>query len=121
MIQNKPGIEERPIQQRPVVVIADKVRHLHLSGAGLWCVVGVGLHAIVRAPHVEQQDVKVQDGVRRDDVTWRETRQGVNTRLNQKLNRKSINKRLISININNVCDNHNLHTSTLKVRTSFNP
>lgn len=56
---NKPGIKERPIQQGAVVVVADIVRNLHLSGAGRRGVVGVALDAILRVPHIEQQDVKM--------------------------------------------------------------
>ena len=51
-------------------MVAYVVRHLHLSVAGLGRVVGVDLDAVLRVPHVEQQDVKVEDGVRRDDVAW---------------------------------------------------
>lgn len=31
--------------------------------------VSVDLHAVLWAPHVQQQDVKMKDGVRRDDVS----------------------------------------------------
>lgn len=71
LMHNKPGIKQRPVQQGAIIVVANVVRHLHLSGADRGCVVGVGLDAVLRVPHVEQQDVKVEDGVRRDDVTWR--------------------------------------------------
>lgn len=69
LIQNQPGIKECPVQQGAVIVVADVVRHLHFSGAGGGGVVGVDLDAVFRVPHIEQQDVKVEDGIRRDDVT----------------------------------------------------
>lgn len=72
VLQNKPGIKERPVQQGAIVVVANVVRHLHLSGAGGRRVVGVALDAVLWVPHVEQQDVKMEDRVRRDDVTWGE-------------------------------------------------
>lgn len=68
--QNKPGVKESPIQQRSIVVVTDVVRHLHLSRADGGCVVSVDLDAVLWVPHVKQQDVKVKDGVGRDDVTW---------------------------------------------------
>ncbi len=69
LIHNKPGIKQCAVQQGAIIVVTNVVRHLHLSGADGGCVVGVGLDAVLRVPHVEQQDVKVEDGVRRDDVT----------------------------------------------------
>lgn len=50
-------------------MVADVVRHFHLSRADGGCVVSVCLDAILGVPHIEEQDVKVEDGVRRDDVT----------------------------------------------------
>lgn len=43
---NKPGIKERSIQQGAVVVVADVVRNLHLSGADQRGMVGVTLDTI---------------------------------------------------------------------------
>lgn len=52
-------------------MVANVVRHLHFSGADGGGVVGVALDAVLRVPHIEQQDVKVEDRIRRDDVTCR--------------------------------------------------
>ena len=71
-VWNKPGIKERSIQQGAIVVVADVVRNLHLSGADQRGMVGVTLDAIFWVPYIEQQDVKMENGVGRDDVTWRE-------------------------------------------------
>lgn len=68
-MQDKPGIKEGPVQQGAVIVVADVIRHFHLSGADGGRVVSVYLDAILGVPHIEEQDVKVEDGVRRDDVT----------------------------------------------------
>lgn len=67
-ISNSPGIKERAVQQRAVIVVAHVVGHLHLSGACGRGVVGVDLDAVLRVPHIQQQDVKVEDGIGRDDV-----------------------------------------------------
>lgn len=66
--QNEPGVKQGPVQKGAVVVVPHVVRHLHLPGAGRRGVVGVALDAILMVPHVEQQNVKVEDGVGRDDV-----------------------------------------------------
>lgn len=66
---NSPGIEERPVQQRAVIVVAHVVGHLHLSGASGRGVVRVDLDAVLWVPHIQQQDVEVEDGIGRDDVT----------------------------------------------------
>lgn len=68
-MEAKPGVKECPVQQGAVVVIAHKVRNLHLSGAGGRSVVGVDLDAVVRVPHIQQQNIKMEDGVRRDEIT----------------------------------------------------
>lgn len=65
----KPGIKQRAIQQRAVIVVSNKVGHLNLPGADGGRVVGLDLDAILRVPDVQQQDIKVEDGVRRDEVT----------------------------------------------------
>lgn len=52
-------------------MIADEIRDLHLPGADGGQMVCVDLNAVLRVPHVQQQNVKVEDGVRRDDVTCR--------------------------------------------------
>lgn len=64
-----PGVKECPVQQRAVVVVAHVVGDLHLPGANGRRVVGVDLDAVLRVPHVQQQDVKVEDGIGGDDVT----------------------------------------------------
>lgn len=68
-VESSPGVKERPVQQRAVVVVAHVVGDLHLPGASGRRVVGVDLDAVLRVPHVKQQDVKVEDGIGRDDVT----------------------------------------------------
>lgn len=64
-----PRIKQRPIQQCSVIVVSDKVGHLNLPGADGGRVVGADLDAILRVPDIEQQDVKVEDGIGRDEVT----------------------------------------------------
>lgn len=68
-MESSPGVKERPVQQRAVVVVAHVVRDLHLPAAGGRHVVGVNLDAVLRVPHVQQQDVEVEDGVGGDDVS----------------------------------------------------
>lgn len=65
----EPGIKQRAIQQRAVVVVPNKVGHLDLPGADGGLVVGLDLDAVLRVPDIQQQDVKVEDGIRRDEVT----------------------------------------------------
>lgn len=65
----KPGVEQRPIQQGAVVVVSNVVGHLHLPGADGGRVVGLGLDAVLWVPDIEQQDVKVEGGIRGDDFT----------------------------------------------------
>lgn len=77
ILQNKPGIKEGPVQQGAIVVVANVVGHLHLPGAGGGGVVGFDLDAILRVPHVEQQDVKMEDCVGRDYFTWGEKNKSI--------------------------------------------
>lgn len=65
----RPGIEQRPVQQGAVIVVPNIVGHLHLPGADGGRVVGLDLDAVLWVPDIEQQDVKVEDGIGRDEVT----------------------------------------------------
>lgn len=65
----KPGVKQRPIHQGAVVVVSDVVGHLHLPGADGGRVVGLDLDAVLRVPDIEEQDVKVEGGIRRDEFT----------------------------------------------------
>ena len=51
-------------------MVTDEVGHLDSAAALLGLIVGLGLDFVFRIPDIQEQDVEVQDGVGRDDVTW---------------------------------------------------
>lgn len=65
-----PGVEECAIEQSTIVVVAYIVRDLHGSDTLLWKVVSLNLHLVFCVPDIKQKHIKVQDGIRGDDVTW---------------------------------------------------
>lgn len=65
----EPGIKQRPIQQGAIIVVSNVVGHLHLPGADGGRVIGLDLDAVLGVPHIKQQDIKVENGIRGDEVT----------------------------------------------------
>lgn len=58
-----PGIKESAIKKGSIVVVADKVRHLHQATAVLWFIVHINLHLIIRVPDIKHQHIKEQGGI----------------------------------------------------------
>jgi len=71
ILRDEPGIKQGPVQKGAVVMVSNEVGNLHLSGADGGGVVSVDLDAVLCVPHIEQKNVKVEDGVGRDEVTCR--------------------------------------------------
>lgn len=69
--QDSPGIEECSIQERPVVVVPNKVRHLDGPGATGGLEICVNLNLVFRIPNIHQKYVKVQHGVWGDHASWK--------------------------------------------------
>lgn len=65
-----PRVEERTIKQSAIVVVSYIIRDLDSSATLLWHVVSLNLHLVFRVPDIKQKHIKVQDGLRGDDVTW---------------------------------------------------
>lgn len=55
-----PGIEQCPVQERPVVVIPNEIGHLDGPRAAWGLEVSVNLNLIFRIPNIHQKNVKMQ-------------------------------------------------------------
>lgn len=55
-----PRIEQRPVQERPVVVVPYKIRHLDGPGAAGGLEVSVNLNLIFGVPNIHQEHIEVK-------------------------------------------------------------
>lgn len=65
-MERLPGVEGRPILEGAVVVVAHKVSCRHPAAAALGCLPHHHHHVIFGVEHVDQQHLKHQRGLRRD-------------------------------------------------------
>lgn len=62
--QPLPGVKGGAVQQCAIVVVADKVTVLDHAGAVGWTQQGAHLHSVRLVPHIQQDHVKVEGGIR---------------------------------------------------------
>lgn len=64
-----PGVKGRPILEGAVVVVAHKVSRRRPAGAALGCLPHHHHHVVFGVEHVDQQHLKHQRGLRRDETS----------------------------------------------------
>lgn len=63
-LQPSPGVKGGAIQQCAIVVVADKVTVLDRAGTVRWLQQGAHLHSVCLVPHIQQDHIEVQGGIR---------------------------------------------------------
>lgn len=71
-----PGVKRCPVLEGAVVVVAHKVSRCRPAGAALGCLPHHHHHVIFGVEHVDQQHLKHQCGLRRDQSSCPEEREG---------------------------------------------
>lgn len=71
-----PGVKGLTGEQGAVVVVTDEIRRRRHAVAARRLADDADLHLVLGVPHVQQQDIKNQDGVRRDHTACQTGKRG---------------------------------------------
>lgn len=71
-----PGVKGLAGEQGAVVVVADEIRRRRHAAAARRLADDADLHLVLGAPHVQQQDIEHQDGIRRDHAACQTGKRG---------------------------------------------